>query len=359
MNNKNSYIVILAGGGGSRLWPKSRGSKPKQFLKLLSTKTLFQEAVEKISGFAPISHIYVVTGRKFAPEVAAEAPNLPKENILVEPFPKSTAAAAGLAAATIFKKDKEAIISTLASDHFIKEKPKFLKVLEISQKMAAYGDFLVTIGIRPSHPHTGLGYIQIGKMIEKIKGVGVFKVKDFKEKPSEDLAEKYFASGQYLWNANMNTYKAATLLSSIQIFAPKLSKILEKLILGIGRREFERQWKSLPADPIDTLILEEAKNVLVVHGSFTWEDVGDWASLHSLIAKKQGQNTNIGNKASYIGVDSYGCLVHPDGRLIATLGVSDLVIVDTEDVLLICSKSKAQEMKKLIQALKGKHERYL
>jgi len=349
-SSKNNYIVILAGGGGTRLWPKSRKHQPKQFLKLVDAKTLFQETVDRIRGHFHFSHIYVVTSQEFVSEVKKEAPAIRDENILIEPSPKNTASAAGFAAAYICKKDPQAIISTVASDHYIKEKGKFLKLLEISQKAADRGDYIVTIGVQPTHAHTGLGYIHVDGEAFRIDKTAVFKVHEFKEKPNQATAQAYFASGEYFWNANINTYQAKALLAVIKKYFPALSKTLEKV--GKSRKEFENAWQKLPAEPIDTAILEKTKNVLMVPGDFSWFDVGDWSTLHSILSSEPGWNVLLGEEAAeHIGFDTEGCLIHGTGRLIATLGLKDLIIIDTPDVLLICPKGRAQEVRRFVEKL--------
>lgn len=358
-SNHRNYIVILAGGGGTRLWPKSRKNTPKQFLRLIDNKTLFQETAARVEGAFPPSHIYVVTSKEFVPTIKRQVPSLPTENILVEPSPKNTAAAAGFAAAYLNLKDPGAIISTLAADHYIKEKASFLKVLSVAQKAAARGDFLVTIGINPTHAHTGLGYIHIDGEAFWVGRMAVFKIHEFKEKPDQATAQAYFASGEYFWNANINTYQARALLAAIKKYFPVLSKTLEKV--AKDRREFEDAWQKLPAEPIDTAILEKAKNVLMVPGDFSWFDVGDWATLHSILSAKPHWNVILGEETpDHLGVETEGCLIHGTGRLIATLGLKDLVIIDTPDVLLICPKSRSQEVKKLVENLEAeKKETYL
>jgi len=347
-----NYIVILAGGGGTRLWPKSRKSAPKQFLKLVDSKTLFQETVARVTGAFPLPHIFVVSNREFVAEIKKEVPDLPPENILIEPSPKNTAAAAGLAAAYIARKNPQAIVTTLAADHYIKEKAEFLKVLSVSQKAAVNGNYIVTIGIHPTHAHTGLGYIHVGKEAFRIRKNPVFKVKEFKEKPDHTTAHAYYSSGEYFWNANMNTYKAEAILDAIERYSPHLYKVLEKVKQGATHKEIESAWYLLPPEPIDTAILEKSKNVLVVPGDFSWFDVGDWSTLHTILSSEPDWNVLLGEEApEHIGVDTEGCLIHGTGRLIATLGLKDLIIIDTPDVLLICPKEKSQEVRKLVEKL--------
>jgi mannose-1-phosphate guanylyltransferase len=349
---KENYIVILAGGGGTRLWPKSRAKTPKQFLKILNDKTLFQETINRISGSYPFSNIFVVANKRFASEIKKEAPSIPAENILAEPSPKNTAAAIGFAAAKIARKNPDAIMSTIAADHYVKGKEKFIKVLSVSQKAAASGDYLIIMGITPSHPHTGLGYIHKGNKKLAFEGVPLFEVKGFKEKPNEATALRYFESGEYFWNANINTYRVSSILDSITLYFPELSKVLDKVRAGKSEKEIKSGWEQLSPEPIDTAILEKAKNVLVVKAEFSWFDVGDWSSIHSILSDEPEVNILVGEEPyTHLEVDTKGCLIHGTSKLIATVGLRDLVIVDTPDILMICPKNRAQDVKKLVEKL--------
>jgi mannose-1-phosphate guanylyltransferase len=361
MEKSKNYIVILAGGGGTRLWPKSRVKSPKQFLRLINNRTLFQETFERVKSLVQISNIYVVVASSLAQSIKKEVPSIPKENILVEPSPKNTAAAAGLAAVLIKQKDPSAIISTLAADHYIKETDKFLKCLRVAQKSAGKGDYLVTMGIHPAHAHTGLGYIHIGRKVFQFNGKSVFRVEAFKEKPNQATAQEYVTSGEYFWNGNINTYKAESLLRAIDRLFPELSKVLKMIDVGKSEREIEKAWVKLPSEPIDTAILERAKNVLMVPGDFGWFDVGDWATVYSILSSSTSDNVVIGRgKSKYLGLNTSESLVYTNDRLVSIVGVKNLIIVDTPDALLVCPKNRSQDVKKLVQRLiSDKRKSYL
>lgn len=360
MAKAQSYVVILAGGGGTRLWPKSRNKSPKQFLELINDKTLFQETFERVKKAFSIKNIFVVASEEFVDEIKREVPEILEENILIEPSPKNTTAAAGLAAAYISKRDPQAIISTLASDHFIKEKGKFLDLLSVSQKAAKKGNYLVTIGIRPTQAHTGFGYIHVDGEAFKIGKTQVFKVSSFKEKPDATIAQAYFSSGEFFWNSNINSYKAAILLEAIKKYLPGLYKVLEKINSGAEYKIVSDLWQGLSSEPIDTAILEKAKNVLMVPGNIFWFDIGDWSSLYSVISTKNDQNVTVGKKTEHLHIDTQGCLIHSDDRLVATIGLKNITIIDTRDVLLVCPREESQKVKKFVEKLgKKKKNKYL
>lgn len=364
MKKNNRYIAILAGGGGTRLWPKSRRTTPKQFLKLLNHKTLLQETYERVEELVPDENIFIVTSGDFKNEIKKQLPKLAERNILVEPVPAGTASAAGLAAVHITSREPNATISTLASDAFIKETQKFLQVLRTSQEVAERGNYIVTMGIQPSYPHTGMGYIHSGREVMKLGKKAAFEVLDFTEKPDRSTAQAYVASGEYFWNANINSYSVRTIMESFAELTPKLSKTLEKVASVIGTKEedgvTEKLWKELDNDPIDTAILEKAKNVLIVPADFTWHDIGDWGVLFDLLTSSKTANVLVGENPELIDINTKGTLVYGNNRLIATVGVENLVIVDTADALLVVKKDKSQDVKKLVEELKAKSlEKYL
>ncbi len=352
----NRYIVILAGGGGTRLWPRSRKNTPKQFLKLVSNLSMLQETAKRVESIVSFDRLYVVVAGDYAKKVKEQLPQIPEENILAEPSPKGSAAAAGLAAIHILKKDPDAIISTLASDHLIKKESEFRHILGVTQDSAESGEYLVTIGIVPTYPHTGLGYIHIGPEKLKSRKQSIFEVESFTEKPNLPTAQAFVATGEYFWNANINSYRAQTLINALRNFMPDHYAGLMKVQNSIGTPEenevLEREWGQMENIPIDYGVLEKAKNVLIVPGDFGWSDIGDWNVLYEVAAKHPEANvlTGLGD-GEHIGVDTVGCLIHSDNRLVATVGISDLVIVDTPDALLIIPRERAQDVKKIVEKL--------
>lgn len=361
----NRYIVILAGGGGTRLWPKSRLKTPKQFLKLVTDKTMLQETAARVDSLIDPDQLYVVVAGDYAPKVAEQLPTIPKENILVEPLPKGSAAAAGLAATHILRKDPEAIISTLAADHLIEKEAEFRHILVGSQEAANQGNYLVTIGILPTQPHTGLGYVHINEERFAVGKTPVFGVESFTEKPNLATAQAFVATGEYFWNANINSYRADTILAALRLHMPALYQSLQTIegVIGTAKETevMRSEWAKLDNIAIDYGVLEKADNVLMVPGDFGWSDVGDWSVLYDVSAAYPEANVLTGDgEGEHIGVDTVGCLIHSHGRLIATVGVSDLIIVDTPDALLIIPRDRAQEVKKIVEKLqKDKKNNYL
>ncbi|MEX0621755.1 MAG: sugar phosphate nucleotidyltransferase [Candidatus Woykebacteria bacterium] len=343
MAKSEKYAVILAGGGGTRLWPLSRKNKPKQFLRLFNNKTLLQETFDRVKKIFPVSNIYLVTSKDFVAEIRKEIPNLPKQNILIEPESKSTAAAAGLAVRHISRSNPDATVSTFASDHYIPDEKKFAKTLLASIETAASRNYIVTMGIKPDHPDTSRGYILAGNEKLKIGSKGVFEVELFKEKPDLKTAKKYFSGGKYYWNANINSYRASVFFSALEKYFPELLKALSSNKRG--------DWQKLPADPIDTAVLEKAENILMVVGDFRWYDVGDWETLFDLLNKKGG---NV-KKGKVIDLDSKKSLIFSEDGLVVTLGVSDLAIINTKDALLILRKKRANEVRRVVNILKSRN----
>jgi len=358
------YVVILAGGGGTRLWPKSRRKTPKQFLKLFDDKTLLQTTFDRVVPLVDRAHVIVVTSGEFKKTVEEQLPTLPKENVLVEPVAAGTAAAAGLAVAFLSSKHDNAIISTVASDHYISDKEKFLESLSVSQEVATKGDFIVTMGLTPVYPHTGLGYIHAGKKVFTLGKHSALEVRDFTEKPDEKTAHSYARSGEYFWNANINSFQIKTMLKAFKDHMPALYKVLEQARAKFTSRNLKvlsKLWEELKVESIDTGILERANNVLVVPARFGWMDIGDWSVLHSYFADSKETNVVLGEKAGeIIFVDSKDTLISSPNKLVGIVGVDDLVVIDTPDALLVCKKSRAQDVKKIVEELQKRSlKRYL
>ncbi len=353
---EHTYAVIMAGGGGTRLWPVSRSNRPKQLLPLIADETLFQTTVERLNGaFAP-DHIYVVTVAEQAEALRQQAPHLPPENFLIEPAPRGTAAVVGLAASILHARDPQAVMCVLPSDHFIRNRDLFHLVLRVAVDVARR-NYLVTLGITPTYPATGYGYIQRGQPLPENFGYPVYRVQRFKEKPAESEAREMFRSGDYSWNSGMFIWKTERILSEISAQMPDLSAALTQIAAADTPQRaavIESVWPHLKTETIDYGIMEKASNVAVLPaGGLEWSDVGSWDSLFDVLLPDE--NGNIVFSGEHIALDTAKSLVYGnrDGRLIVTIGVEDLIIVDSGDVLLICNVNDAQKVRHVVSMLRA------
>lgn len=363
---KHNYAVIMAGGGGTRLWPLSRQNKPKQFLPLIGKETLFQTTVNRLIGIFPFESILVVTVDEQAEELQRQTPEIPKENFLLEPFPRGTASVVALAATVLYERDSEAIMTILPADHHIRNKDVFYHNLEVAQEVAMK-EYLVTLGLTPTHPATGYGYIQGGgKLVDKFPSYPVYEVEAFKEKPDEDTALSMLNAGGFYWNSGMFVWRAEAILKEFSRQMPILYKGLLKIRDAIYSNQLESiingVWDTVKSETIDYGIMENAEKVALVPATgLGWSDVGSWDSLFDVYIPDNMGNIVVGN--THIALDTHNSLVYGRGtskRLIATIGVDDLVVVDTHDVLLICHKEQTQKVRDIVSRLKkSKNEHYL
>jgi len=357
---KHLYGLILAGGGGTRLWPRSRQKTPKQFLKLFDNETLTQVAVKRFSEILPWENIYVITvSNEYRTEVLNECPRLHKENIIVEPQRRETGPAHGLGALVIQHKDPNAVIITEAADRIVKPIGRYLETLTAAAKKAYEDRVLITIGVEPRYPHTGMGHIKKGKKIPVKGNIDFYVLDKFVEKPEIELAKKYTTSGEYLWNTGVFVWRADTILSSIKTHAPKIWENLEKIKPHIGTikqtEAVEKEYKEMPVISIDYAVAEKADNFVVVAGDFFWTDIGDWREVWANSKKDSRSNVVISGDepgGEIFNIDTSDSMIHTDGRMIAVIGLDNIVIVDTKDALLVCSKSHAQSVKQVVEKLK-------
>ena len=352
------YGVILAGGGGTRLWPKSRNASPKQFLKLMGKESMMQVAAARLTHLLPWDHIIVVTNKLYTEEVRRELPEVPAENIISEPEKRETALA--MLVGTLFAKrlDPEAVVINSASDHVVVNQEEFVKVMEAAVENARDGQHLLTVGIQPTSPATSFGYIRRGeKLHDSSNGVPVYKVDSFKEKPDADTAKQFVDTGEYYWNANMYVWSATALQAGFQKHMPELYQLTENLV-NLDHEAFHAAlpaiYEKSPSIAIDYAISEKADNLLIFFFFFGWNDVGDWKVVYELGQKDESDNVviNEGDGLPSISLDAHGNLVHSDGRLVSLIGVEDLLVIDTKEILLIMPKSRSQEVKKIVEQLK-------
>lgn len=343
--------LIMAGGRGERFWPKSRKNLPKQFLSLTDDgKTMIQLTIERILPIVNIEHIYIATNRDYKPLVLKQLPDLPEENILCEPAGRNTAPCIGLGAIHIAKKYQDALMMVLPSDHLIKFNNMFLNTLKDACEVAEENTNLVTIGITPDYPETGYGYI---KFDSNICNKRAFKVERFVEKPSLEVAKEYLATEEYLWNSGMFVWKVSTILQNIQHFMPDTYERLVKILNAIGTDEQElvlqKEFLGFSSQSIDYGIMEKADNIYIIPGAFGWDDVGSWLAVERIKKTNEYGNVVSGN---IITVNTHNCIIQGDKKLIATVGLDDVIVVDTQDATLICAKDSASDIKKVTENLK-------
>ncbi len=357
--NDHYFAVILAGGGGTRLWPLSRKDKPKQMLKLDGERTLFEVAVDRLLGLFPADRIMVVTSEPQAQTFQTELPEIPVENYVIEPSGKDTAAAIGLAAVALKKRDPQAVMAVVTADHYIEREGRFLHVLRAAGQVAEEG-YLVTLGIQPTFPSTGFGYIQQGSYLGTYENIVVFKAGSFKEKPDARKAIEFLEAEDHSWNSGMFIWQVEKVLAEIQRQMPQLNKALEKISAAWGRPEYRdvinKVWSKLDKVSIDFGVMEGAQNVAVIPArGLGWSDVGSWNAVYEVLPKTA--EGNVINCTDHISADTSNSLVFANGesdRLIVTLGISDMVIVDTKDVLMVCDKSYAQKVRDVVNQLNEK-----
>jgi mannose-1-phosphate guanylyltransferase len=341
----------MAGGSGTRFWPRSRRLVPKQLLPVLGSRSLLQETVQRLRGVVPTSQILVVTHRDHAPAVRRQLPELPRRNILTEAIARNTAPCLALAALEIESRAQGATFVSLPADHAIAEAREFRATLLEAMAWAAAKPVAVTIGIRPTAPETGYGYIQLGARV----GGRTSAVRAFVEKPDAARARRFLASRKYLWNSGMFAWQAATLLDLFDRLLPTVTTPLRTAMARPPRLRsaaIARAYASLPSISIDYGIMEHASDVMVVAGDFGWSDVGSWAALAEI--------DGAGSARRLVPVDADGSVVFGDGRLVAVVGLEDVIVVDTPDAILVCHRDRAQDVREVVRELERRGlEQYL
>ena len=358
------YAVIMAGGGGTRLWPLSRRTRPKQLLSLFDERSLFQTAVQRLRGVFPPDHIYVVAVPELAHDLHAQTPEIPLENFLLEPAAHNTAPVIGLSAAVLHQRDPQAVMAVLTADHYIGSEDQFREIL-LAAHDAAQDGFLVTLGIEPTFASTGFGYIQRGLLLGAYRGQTAYRVQRFKEKPAVETARQMVEAGDHSWNSGMFFWRVDQILKEFQRQMPGLAAILAQIeqAWGTSAQEatLQQVWPATPVVSIDYGIMERAENVAVLPASgLNWSDVGSWESLFDVLDCDANGNVLMSG-AHVVSLDTHDCLVYMnrEHRLIVTIGVDNLVVVDTGDVLLVCNKDQAQRVRQVVSQLKEEGKEYL
>ena len=343
--------LIMAGGRGERFWPRSRKNMPKQFLSLTGDgRTMIQLTVERILPMAAMEDIFIVTNKDYRGLVQQQLPDIPPENILCEPAGRNTAPCIGVGAAYITHKYQDALMVVLPSDHLIKYNSMFVNALKEACHVAEEGRNLVTIGITPDYPETGYGYIKFNPSVCKGQA---FAVERFVEKPGLEVAKEYLGTEEYLWNSGMFVWKASSILKNIEMFMKDTYEGLLRIRAAIGGEEeaqvLEKEFMAFPSVSVDYGIMEKAENIYTVPGTFGWDDVGSWLAVERI--RKTNEFGNVVN-GNVITINSSNCIIEGSKKLIATVGIDDLIVVDSDDATLICGKGASGDIKKVLENLK-------
>lgn len=359
--NKHNYVAIMAGGIGSRFWPMSRTNYPKQFLDILNTgKTLIQQTYDRYRKLVPEENIFIITSKEYIPIVKKQLPDVADENILGEPSRKNTAPCVAYISFKLFQKDQNANLVVAPADHMVLETQEFIKTSRKALDFVSHINAFVTLGIKPSSPNTGYGYIQHETVAA---APDVYKVKTFTEKPNIELAKTFIASGDFLWNAGIFIWKVKNVLTAFEKYLPEMYEVFvaekEKFNTKEEEEAIEQIYPLCTNISIDFGIMEKADNVYVIPSSFGWSDLGTWNSAWDNMEKDYLGNAVAGKNVMIM--DATRCMVHtPDNKLVVLQGLDDFIVVDTKDALLICKKDKEQEIKDFVAEVKrNKGEKYL
>lgn len=351
---KDRYVVIMAGGRGERFWPQSRLTRPKHLLPIVGDKPMLTQTVERLGAVVPPEKVIIITNREQAAAVREVCPMLPAENVVAEPIGRDTAAAVGLATLLVKHRNPDAAFAMLPADHVIHDEAGFQKVLDRAFSAAESEDALVTVGIQPTFPATGYGYIEKGDAVAEIDGAPVYRVSQFREKPDLATAESYIASGRFYWNAGMFFWRVSVISECFARFTPGLWGALQAIDNGLSEggvldELLEQHYPGLEKISIDFAVMEKAETVRVVESAFDWDDVGEWPAVARHFPADEAGNVikGIGKTQDASG----NIIIAEPGHTLALIGVDDLIVVQTADATLVCPKSKAQEIKTLVKAL--------
>jgi mannose-1-phosphate guanylyltransferase len=356
-------IIILAGGGGTRLWPMSREDRPKQFCKLTSEKTILEETLDRFQNW-PKEKIYIATTKPLVKNLKETLPDFPEKNIIIEPSKRDTAPAMGYAALKLSLEDENEPIAFIPSDHYIGQVDKFIKAIQKAEEVINETGKLLDISIHPSNPNTALGYTKVGKKVLEKEGVEFYQFEGHTEKPDFKTAQKYLEDGNYLWHANYYMWSPKLFLEAYEKHSSKIYEDLMKIKEAIkngDESKVEDIYNKMEKISIDYAIMEKmsSENVLIIKGDFDWKDIGAWDTLHENLMTKTDEKRNL-VRGERLNIDTANSIIYGENeKLIATVGLDDVVIIDTKDALLVCSKSKAQDVKKVIDELKIRGKKYL
>lgn len=357
------HAMIMAGGGGTRFWPRSRRRRPKQFLTLAGDRSLLQQAQDRVEGLAAPEHTWVITAADYRDETHRQLPTVPQDHIVGEPCGRDTAPCIGLGAALIAREDPQAVMLVTPADHVIEPAQEFRRAAHVALRMAEeHPSALITFGIPPTFPATGYGYIHRGPEAANRQGVGVYRVRAFEEKPPADKAERFVVSGEYYWNSGIFVWKASTVLEQLRAQKPSLHATVQRIAdaWSTPRRDavLHQEYEGLERISIDYAVMEHAPEVLVVQAPYRWDDVGSWLALERMHPQDADGNTVL---ATHCGVKTKNCVIVADaGCLVGTVGVEGLLIVQDGDALLVADRNQEGGIKQLVELLKKKGlEHYL
>lgn len=351
------YALIMAGGSGTRFWPASRKRLPKQFLRIIEdSESLIKMTHRRTLNLFDISNIYYVASRDYAELIKRELEDIRESNLIIEPLPRNTAPAIGLSAAIIHKRDSNAVMAVLPSDHYIEREGLFSDVLRAAYHVSKNGS-IITIGITPDRPETGFGYIRKGALIETIDGIDINGVEAFIEKPNRQKAIEYISTGRYLWNAGIFIFKAERILEEMHRLMPETFENIMKTaeIIDTDPLRAEREFSKITSISIDYGIMEKIQGIRVIPADLRWSDVGSWGAVREILPKDTYGNVSIGEN---ILIDCQDCLVRSNGRLVALIGLNNMAVIVTEDAILITPIERSQDVKKVVDELdnRGKKE---
>lgn len=356
----NVYAVIMAGGVGTRFWPRSREKSPKQLLEIVGKGTMIQNTVNRISDLIEPKNIMVVTNKIQKPMIVKQLPNVPEENIITEPIGRNTAPCIGLAGLFVRRIDPEAVMVVLPADHIMHDEEEFRRLLRLATWVAYESGKLITVGIQPTRPETGYGYIQV---VDEDDGKnpyfqkGVLKVKTFAEKPNIETAKVFLESGDFLWNSGMFIWRVDAIMREIETHLPEMYEELLKIDEAIGAEDYdtvvETTYKIIRGISIDYGVMEKAKDVYVLRGNFGWSDVGSWDEVYRIAGKDENGNSVTGQAFLH---NTKNTLVYSGTKIVATVGVDDLIIISTDDAVLVCKQGQSQDVKEAVDYLRRKQK---
>ncbi len=349
-------ILIMAGGAGTRFWPLSRKENPKQFLNLTDQNmSMLQSTVDRVKEIVEIERVFIATNNLYVDKITEQLPKLPEENIIVEPCKRNTAPCIGLASLYIERKYPDSTMVVLPSDHVVEDTESFKNILNSAASYANKEENIVTLGIKPDKPETGYGYIHLGDQVQEVENNSVFKVKEFTEKPELKKAKSFFEDGNYYWNSGMFVWKTETILNKLKENLPEIYKNLKEISKSIGKPEekevIDEKFSCMNNISIDYGVLEKEKDIFVIPADFGWNDVGSWTALSEI--NEEDDNNNVIN-SDHVGIDTNDSIIYSEDKLVTSIGVDNLIIVNTEDAILVCNKDNAQDVKRLRKLLKEK-----